>query len=150
MGERADRAAAYFKEGYNCAQAVVKAFADELDMEEELAIKIASPFGGGFARQREVCGTVSGMFIVMGALEGYADPQANEVKKALYAKMQELSEQFRARNGSIICGVLLGVKKPEPPVPDERTDIYYKKRPCVELVRDAAGIVETYLANRKS
>ena len=70
--KKAERARQLFKEGYNCAQAVVGAFAGEMGMDFDTAIKLASSFGGGMGRMREVCGAVSGMFIVAGVLYGYS------------------------------------------------------------------------------
>lgn len=136
----------YFKQGYNCAQSVALAFSDALGMDEQTILKCVSSFGGGMGRLREVCGTVSGMFFVLGALRGYSDPKDAEGKKRLYAEVQELAERFRRDNGSIVCRELLGVGGAEPPVPAARTGEYYKKRPCAELCAYAAGILAEKLA----
>ena len=139
---------AYFKEGYNCTQAVVLAFREEIGLDEHTALMLASPFGGGMGRLREVCGAVSGMFMVLGALCGYTDPKDNTEKKALYADVQALAAAFRERNRSIVCRELLGLPGAESdPTPDARTEAYYKKRPCALLVGDACEILEDYLKN---
>lgn len=138
-----EKARALFEEGYNCAQAVTLAFADEMGIDKETAARIASSFGGGLGRLREVCGCVSGMALVAGELFGYADPKAKEEKAAHYALIQELANEFRERNGSIICRELLnGITGDTNPVPEERTENYYKKRPCAGLAADAADILE--------
>ncbi len=142
------KAMALFKEGYNCSQAVMLAFADKYDIEESAAVKLASSFGGGMGRMREVCGAVSGMFMVAGLLYGYDDPKAREEKADHYARIQELAAEFTKLNGSIVCRELLGLsQKKDEPTPSERTDEYYKKRPCEQLVGIAAAIMEQYIEN---
>ncbi|MBQ7257920.1 MAG: C_GCAxxG_C_C family protein [Abditibacteriota bacterium] len=137
-----------FKQGYNCAQSVAGAFANEMSMSVEEAVKIASPFGGGMGRMREVCGAVSGMFMVLGRLEGY-DQVDREKQKALYEKVNILADKFKAETGSIICKELLGLTKKENDLtPEKRDENYYKKRPCVELVGLACEILEDYLGSK--
>ncbi len=137
-----------FKEGYNCSQAVILAFSDKYDIEEKAAVKLASSFGGGMGRMREVCGAVSGMFMVAGLLYGYDDPKAREEKADHYARIQELAAKFIDVNGSIVCRELLGLsQKKDDPTPLERTEEYYKKRPCEQLVGIAAAILEQYVEN---
>lgn len=143
---RGEKAADLFEEGYNCAQAVFLAYADKLDMDRETAAKLASSFGGGMGRMREVCGAVSGMFMVAGVLYGYDDPKAFEEKKEHYARIQELAAKFKEENGSIVCRELLGLEAgADNPTPSVRTAEYYKKRPCKELVAMAADILESYI-----
>ncbi len=140
---RADRAEELFRQGYNCGQSVFAAFADLLGMTIEEAAKIASPFGAGFGKLREVCGAVSGMTLVTGYLKGYSDPADYESKKELYALIQKMCAEFEAREGSIICRELLGLKKGEDiGEPSVRTEEYYRSRPCVGACRTAADIVE--------
>lgn len=147
---RAEQAKAYFEEGYNCAQAVTLAFAKEMGLEKDTAAKMASSFGGGLGRLREVCGAVSGMSLAAGALLGYADPKAKEEKADHYALIQKLAGEFREKAGSIICRELLaGINNDTNPVPEKRTASYYKKRPCGDLVALAAGILEAELESRK-
>lgn len=128
-----------FKKGYNCCQSVVLAFAEELGTDSETLLKVSSSFGGGMGRLREVCGAVSGMFMVAGLKNGYIEPAATTEKAAHYALIQKMAAEFRAKNGSIVCRELLSSPSTSP-TPDARTPEYYKKRPCVELVGDAAEI----------
>ena len=140
---RADRAEELFRQGYNCGQSVFAAFADVLGMTVEEAAKIASPFGAGFGKLREVCGAVSGMTLVTGYLKGYSDPADYESKKELYAFIQKICAEFEERQGSIICRELLGLKKGEDlGEPSVRTEEYYRSRPCIGACRTAAEIVE--------
>ncbi len=139
-----------FLEGYNCSQAVTLAFSDLFDMDRQMLLRMSSSFGGGMGRLREVCGTVSGMFIVIGLLYGYEDPKAFEEKAAHYSRIQELARRFQACQGSIVCREILGLdKKQDSPVPEERTPEYYKKRPCPQLAGMAAVILEQYLEELK-
>ncbi|MBQ7797319.1 MAG: C_GCAxxG_C_C family protein [Lachnospiraceae bacterium] len=145
----AEKAKAYFEEGYNCAQAVTLAFAGEMGLDVEKAAQMASSFGGGLGRLREVCGCVSGMALAAGAICGYSDPKAREEKADHYALIQKLAGEFKERNGSIICRELLaGINNDTNPVPEERTESYYKKRPCADLVHMAAEILETEMKRR--
>ena len=145
--ERAAQAGALFDRGYNCAQSVACAFADLTGLPEENLAKMASSFGGGIGRLRETCGAVSGMALVLGMLAGYSDPGDSAAKSAHYARVQRAVRAFAAENGSLICRELLGLDQPEgSPVASPRTETYYKKRPCVEMVGLAADLLEQYLA----
>ena len=147
--EKQEEARALFYEGANCAQAVLGAFADECGLTREQALLLGSSFGGGMGRLREVCGAVSGMFMVAGLKLGYADLHAKTKKDQHYALIQKLAEEFKRCTGSnsIICRELLGLPHgPDSSVSDSRTPEYYRKRPCVELVVIAARIMEKQLA----
>lgn len=146
MSAKGDRAYELFLSGYNCTQSVVCAFADELGMDMDTAARLSSGFGGGMGRLREVCGTFSGVVMVMSMLYGYSDPKNLAGKKELYEKIRLLAGKFRERNGSIICRELLGLKEAERSAePEARTPEYYKKRPCPELCRAAAEIAEEFI-----
>ena len=135
-----------FLKGYNCSQSIVLAFKDMLPMDEELLSKMASSFGGGMGRLREVCGSVSGMFMVAGFLYGYDGPETGQVKADHYARIQELARRFEEKHGSIVCREMLGLSvRHDVPTPEARTKEYYKKRPCAEIIGDAAEILEQYI-----
>lgn len=138
------KAAELFLGGYNCAQAVAVAFCDLTGLEEKQAAKMASSFGGGMGRLREVCGAVSGMLLVLGILDGYDDPTDDAAKKALYSRVQELAREFREENGSIICREILK-NPPSDATPSPRTPEYYASRPCARMVYTAASLLEDYL-----
>ena len=142
---RAEKAAELFLNGYNCAQAVAVAFCDLTGMEETFTAKLASSFGGGMGRMREVCGAVSGMLMVAGALYGYDAADDEVAKKAHYTLVQELAGQFREKAGSIICREILK-NPPSDPAPTPRTEAFYKDRPCARLVYLAAQILDAYIA----
>lgn len=145
MSVYGDKAFEAFHKGYNCSQSVALAFAPEMGLSEEQALKIAAGFGGGFGRMREVCGAFSGLTLVLGALYGSDDPAQ---KTQIYTEVQALAEEYKQRSGggSIICRELLGLSKPEgTPVASPRTAEYYQKRPCAELVRMAADLLAEYI-----
>lgn len=137
----------YFLEGFNCAQSVALAFCDDFGMDKETMLLISSPFGGGMGRLREVCGAVSGMFMVLGLAKGYSSLGAKEEKTQLYKDVQALAEKFKQENGSIICRELLNLrtKGKDSPVPSDRTPEYYASRPCPELCRYAADLLDDFL-----
>ena len=137
-----------FKEGYNCSQAVLLAFAEELKLDPSTALKLAAPFGGGMGRLREVCGAFSGLLMVAGLKYAPADSKDPKAKASHYALVQELAEQFKKSNGSIICRELLGVGGAQDPTPQPRTQQYYQKRPCAEMVGSAAEILEKLFNTR--
>ena len=143
---RPDKAEELFRKGYNCSQSTFAAFADVLGMTVEEAAKIASPFGAGFGKLREVCGAVSGMTLLAGYLNGYDDPADYESKKELYRLIQRMCADFEESRGTIICRELLGLKKGEDlGEPSVRTEEYYQSRPCIGACRTAAEIAERYL-----
>ena len=136
-----------FCKGYNCAQAVVAAFHEELGMTESEAARLSSSFGGGMGRMRETCGAVSGMLLVAGLLWGYGTPGDDEAKADHYRLVQEMAAKFRERTGSLICRELLG-NPPSDPNPTPRTADFYKTRPCAGFVALAAEILDGEIAER--
>ena len=146
----AEKAKKLFEEGYNCAQAVFLAFNDIMDIDETTAVKISSSFGGGLGRLREVCGAVSGGAMVLGYLYGYESSSDDKAKKEHYALIQQFARDFAENNGSYVCKELLGLSQKEnSPEPTKRTNEFYKKRPCSELVYEAALWVEEYINSHK-
>lgn len=144
MMDRGTMAAKLFLDGYNCAQAVAVAFCDVTGLEKDFSARMASSFGGGMGRMREVCGAVSGMLMVAGLLYGYDTPGDDVTKKAHYSLVQELAKQFREKNGSIVCREILK-NPPSDPAPSPRTAEYYASRPCARMVYTAATILEQYI-----
>ena len=142
--KNSEKAVKLFTGGYNCAQAVFGAFAEEIGFDKNTALKIAAPFGGGFGRQREVCGAVSGMLMVFGYLCGYETPETGDIKMHHYEQTRELCDAFKEQNGSIICKEILKTNEVGG-VPSPRTEEYYKERPCDRCVRTASEILEEYI-----
>jgi len=132
-----------FREGYNCAQSVLIPFAEEIGLSREQAARLASSFGGGMGKMREVCGAVSSLFMIKGLLEGYAEPD-DEAKAAQYAHIRAMAEQFKAEHGSILCRELVRKAADKLP-PEARTEAYYAHRPCEKFVGTAAAMAEEIL-----
>lgn len=150
MENRIELAVSLFKEGYNCSQAVVAAYADMYGFTREQALKMAASFGGGIGRMRKTCGAACGLFMLAGLETGCTDGKDREGKEANYKVVQALAEEFTKRNGSLTCAELLGLEKsaPTPTTPEMRTTEYYKKRPCVKMVEEAARIWSEYLCKK--
>ena len=154
MKDHAIRAVELFFEGYNCAQSVLGAFAEDseigLGLDFKTAVRLTSGLGGGLSRQRELCGAINGMCIAAGILFGYDEAADCEGKKQLYADIQRLCAEFREINGSIVCRELLGARKGQDtaPAPDARTAEYYRTRPCAKMIHDAAEVLDHEIARR--
>lgn len=148
MSKQGDAAYAWFVKGYNCSQSVVAAFAPQLGLTEETALRLSAGFGAGIGRMREVCGAFCGVVTVLSMV--YADPTDPKDKSRMYALVQQAAEQYRARNGgSIICRELLAKAGAAPAggtAAEERTAEYYKKRPCPELCRLCADLCAEFIA----
>lgn len=146
-----EKAKQNFESGYNCAQAVLLAFSDVTGLDEATAMKLAASLGGGMGRLREVCGAVSGMFLVAGLLYAEGEVVSAQEKAAHYARIQDLAARFKAETGTYICRELLeGVPATGGSQPEERTEQYYKRRPCGELCRLAADIMAEYMQEQKA
>lgn len=144
--DRKQLAMDYFREGYNCCQSLVLAFSDLTDMDEKTLLRLASSFGGGLARKREVCGAVSGMAIIAGILYGYDSAETGEIKAQHYGRIQQLAGQFEKEYGSIICRILLKDENVSTsPIPTERTEEFYRTRPCLNIIGNMAEILENYI-----
>ena len=169
MESRIDQALERHHMGYNCAQSVAMTFADLYGIDSQLMARLSASFGGGIGRMRETCGAACGMFLLAGLEVGDAEdrPQsAGEcapypdalVKKKNYEVVQQLAQSFRQQAGSLLCRELLGLAhaRPDgsvPPVqvvatPEARTEGYYKRRPCVEMVAMAVRIYMQYLQQK--
>lgn len=146
MDHYSEKAVNNFRNGYNCAQSVLLTFAGKIGLTDDEALRLASSFGGGMGRLREVCGAVSAMFMIAGFLKGYTEPDNDIAKADHYKLIQDLATEFKSKHGTIICRELLGLDGTEfSPVPSVRTDEYYKERPCEEFIRCVAMIVEEEL-----
>lgn len=147
--KHSEKAKQLFLEGRNCAQAVFCAYCDVTGLDEEQALKLSSSFGGGMGRMREVCGAVSGIFMVCGLLWGYTSSDDDEEKKNHYALVQELAARFCEKNSTIICRELLeGIKTDTKPTPEQRTQEYYHARPCLKFVVDACDVLDQMIQEK--
>jgi C_GCAxxG_C_C family probable redox protein len=140
--EHRDKAVALFKEGYNCAQAVLLTYCDEVGLDPEIAKSIAAPFGGGTGRLREMCGAASAMYLIMGLKHPHTDPGNKKTKTLVYEDVQRTATAFKREFGSYICADILQLRRqPQSPESSDRNAEYYAKRPCARCVAVAATIV---------
>ena len=141
--DRKTKAEELFRSGYNCSQSVLGVFCDDLGMDFNTAMKISEGFGGGMGRMRLTCGAVSGMVMVISMLKS-SGSKDKDSRSEVYSSVHTMCDLFAEKNGSIICGDLLGLNKTPVynPRPDERTDSYYKKRPCIDCIKDCVEIIE--------
>lgn len=139
-----DKAENYFSNNFNCCQAVFTTFATDYGMSEELALKVATQFGGG-ARKGEMCGAVSGALMVLGLEYGHYHINAPEEKGNAYKKAEEFMNRFIEKQGSVVCRELLGydVSKSEDMIKIKELDLF--KRTCPKMIQCATEIVEQML-----
>lgn len=148
--QRTESAVQYFKSGYNCAQAVLLAYADLYPVDVEVIKHIGAPLGGGVSRLREICGAVSGMAVIIGLEMPVSDPTDENSKALLYERVQKAAQHFKQKMGSYICADLLQMeRKPQHYRPDRRDDAYYAERPCASCVAMAAEILGETLSQRE-
>lgn len=143
--DRITKAEELFRDGYNCSQSVVGAFCEDIGLDFDTAMKLSEGFGGGMGRMRLTCGAVSGMTMVVGML--LSKGSGGDSRKEVYETVHSLADRFTKENGSLICADLLGLNKQSEynANPEERTQGYYKKRPCVECVKFCAKLCDEYM-----
>lgn len=137
----------YFTKGFNCSQSVVAAWAETVGLDTDTALRISCGFGGGIGRLREVCGSVSGAVMILGTKYGNTDGSDQQAKGEMYRIVQDFVSRFKQENGfdSIVCRELLGLPGASVPTPSARTNEYYKKRPCKELVELSSGLLGEFI-----
>ena len=140
-----ERALSAFYDTLNCAQAVLSTYAEELGLSHELALKIASPFGGGMAHMDEVCGAVSGALMVLGLRFGMATEEDLEAKERCYTIAQKFMEVFREKNGSLRCTDLIGLNLNVPKEYEKAENEGIFETVCTKLVKDSVEIIETLI-----
>lgn len=139
-----NKAENYFNSNYNCSQAVFTTFATEMGLEEELALRVATQFGGG-ARKGEMCGAVSGALMVLGLKYGHCHEEDGEEKSRAYGIAEDFMNRFIAKNGTVVCRELLGydVSKSEDMVKIKAQDLFHSV--CPKMIQSAVMIVEEML-----
>lgn len=146
--EKSDLAEQFFRQGYNCSQSVLAAWCEDLGLDLTTALKISSGFGGGIGRMREVCGALSGAIMVLGLKYGNTEGSNPKAKGENYKLVQEFTSRYKQLIGrdTIICRELLGISgKSDVPTPEKRTAQYYKKRPCIEMIRISSGLLGEFI-----
>jgi len=140
MSQLTENAVARFEQGFSCSQSVFSSFAPQFGLSDELALKLASPFGGGIARRGEVCGAVSGALMALGLWHGSVTP---EDKDETYKIVREFIHRFEEKHGSIICRRLIGADLSTPEGYQTAKEKQVFVNICPNLVKDAAEIVQS-------
>lgn len=131
-----------FAQGFNCSQSVLSAYAEKLGLQDEIALKLASPFGGGIAHRGQVCGAVTGALMTLGAQKGNA---TLETKEDTYKLADEFLHKFQEQHGTLLCRELIGYDMTRPEELQSAREQNVFKTICPGLVRDAAKLVGEFL-----
>ena len=144
----AKRAVDYYGRNFNCSQGVFTTYAIEHGIDEKLALKLATNFGGG-ARKGEMCGAVSGALMVLGLLYGHSESEDPDAKARAYAVSEEYMNRFIRRNGSVVCRELLGydLSKPEEKAVILEKDLF--RTFCPDMIRSAVEILDELIEEHK-
>lgn len=129
-----------FDQGFNCAQAVLAAFAPRHGLSREHALKIACPFGSGMMRG-STCGAVTGSLMVIGLAHGRCNSGDMAARSKTYALAQAFQDRFDAQHGTCSCEELLGL---DPTTPEGRTaalDRGLFETRCPQFVRSAVNLL---------
>ena len=143
--KKSEAALACFVEGFSCSQSVLSAFAAEMGLERDIALKVAGSFGGGMGRMGGTCGAVTGAFMALGLRYAKLDPSDNATRDKGYEMVKEFASKFAARHGSITCRELIGcdLSTSEGQAQAKEKNVFELK--CRKFVYDAAEILEEML-----
>jgi len=144
MSAKVKEAVEKFEKGFNCSQAVLSSYSKQFDLNCEKAYKVATGFGGGM-RMGDICGAVTGAYMVLGLKYGNVTAEDQEEKAKTYEKVEEYTKRFKARNDSVICKDLLGCDVGTAQGRKEAQDKGLYTSICPRLVQDAAEILEQVL-----
>ena len=138
-----EKAAELAGRGFMCSQCVFARFAPEVGVDEDLALRLTSPFGGG-SFYGGTCGAVVGANLVLAMEHGWSEQPSMEQIRNLEQKIQEFNSRFEERNGSILCREILGKSFA---VPEEKEAIYAENlmAKCPAVISSACDIVEEML-----
>ena len=143
---KANEAVACFQDGFNCSQAILSTYCEEFGLDKKTALQIACGLGAGMGRLGEVCGAVSGAYLIIGLKYGKHQKEDNAAKEITYKKIQEFARLFEQRNKTTVCRELLGV---DLLTGDKQIAAENVKSVCPKMVRDAAEIIEQMLFDGK-
>lgn len=131
-----------FAQGFNCSQAVFSAYAETLGLQDEMALKLTSPFGGGIARHGQVCGAITGALLVLGLQKGNATLGSNE---EIYKLADDFLKKFQEQHDTFLCHELIGYDMTKPDELQTARDKNVFKTICPGLVKDATALIAQFL-----
>lgn len=142
---RIEQATSCFQEGFSCSQAVLSTYSKRFGLNRKKALKIAQAFGGGIAQTGQICGAVSGAFMVIGLKHGRIKAEDLEAKEKTYEITRKFMDKFKSQNGSIICKELLGydISTPEGMKLSEEQNLF--ETICPKFVQSAVEILDQIL-----
>jgi C_GCAxxG_C_C family probable redox protein len=145
MGEKVEGAVARFREGFNCAQAILSTYGEHFGLSRDTALRVAAPFGAGMGKVGEVCGAVTGALMVIGLKHGHTTAADKEKKEQSYTLARDFAERFRSRNGALCCRELLGcdLSTVEGMEAAKQKGLFVEQ--CPGFVRDAAELLDEIL-----
>ena len=142
---KVDLAVSCFEEGFSCSQALFSTYSPQFGLDREIALKVADAFGGGMGRMGEICGAVTGAFMVIGLKHGRTIADDKQSQGKTYSLVNEFASRFKSRNGSIVCRELLGYDISTPEGMNTAKEKKLFATLCPKYVRDAAEIIEQIL-----
>ncbi len=148
MSEKTERAKQLHEQGYGCAQAVLTTFAGDYGLEESLSLKLATGFGSGMGRMCEVCGALTGAFMVIGLKHGKEKTDGTRYgteTETTYRLVADLARKFQDKNGSIYCRELIGYNLMDPTERAKVVELGLFKTTCRKCILDAVELLEETL-----
>jgi C_GCAxxG_C_C family probable redox protein len=148
--KKKEKAIEYFRNKFNCSQAVFTVFGTEEGLSEDICLKAGCGFGGGIGRQQLTCGALTGAVMALGMKYGKAMNDPEEKKAETYARTRELFEEFKRLNGSAVCRELLkGFDMNDPDDHKRITNLRLFEILCEKYVADAVQITEKIIRNQE-
>ena len=136
-----------FKSGLNCSQAVLSAYSDKLNFDNNLALSVACGFGGGMGRLQLTCGAVTGSFMVLGVYNCNKFADNNERKEKTYSMVQKFSEKFKKINGTTDCISLLNCDLKTEEGHRYAKDNNLFETVCEKCISDSISIINELIEN---
>ena len=130
-----DKAAGYFDSGYNCCEAIVLAVCEELGIEKEMALKVATPFGSGMSRNGSNCGALNAAFISIGAAKGRKTTE--DGRDPSYIPSDVVFNKFKEKYGTTFCSEITNINFRDPEEVANNKERLHKEL-CGPIVKQVA------------
>lgn len=142
MKTREEKAIDSFRGGLNCSQAVLTAYSDDLNLDNNTALSISCGFGGGMGRLQQTCGAVTGSFMVIGIYNCKLVTDNKERKEKTYSMIQKFDDKFKAIHGTTDCKTLINcdIKSDEGHIFAKENHLF--EIVCEKCIKDSMKIVD--------